>query len=133
LCPKAYPTIPIAARVRRRGLAWAAIYEIVGINRAATTLEERKSFKKLIRRTIPHLNNAPRYYLNSHNSRSCHSAAGFCDKCYLRLRRRLSKTLRQIDEGRDTKKDIAALSQRFDVAQWLLNSDEEPEELGGEK
>ncbi|MHB8499711.1 MAG: hypothetical protein ACYDCG_18285 [Candidatus Acidiferrales bacterium] len=119
-CPKPDPTIPIAARLRRSGMPWARIYEAVGIDHATTTLEERKSFKAIIRRTIPHLDDAPRYHLNGHNSHSCHSAAGFCDKCYLRLRRRLSKELRKMYAGRDAKKEIAALSQRFDLAQWLL-------------
>jgi hypothetical protein len=44
----------------------------------------------------------------------------------------LSKTLRQMDEGRDTKKDIAALGQRFDLTQWLLNGDDEDSGISGD-
>jgi hypothetical protein len=124
-CPKPDPIPVIAARLRRRGMPWALIYEAIGIDHATTTLEERKSFKALIRRTIPHLDDVPRHHLNGHNSHSCHSAGGYCVKCYLRLRRRLSKELRKMHAGRDTRKEIAALSQRFDLAQWLLNGDDE--------
>ena len=137
-CPKPDPTIAIAARLRQGGVAWEDIYRIIGVDYAATTLEERKRFKHLIRRTIPRLDKAPRYHLNSDSrddvadwhkvrvrSHTSHYAGGLCDKCYRRVRRRLSKILGQMDEGRDTKKAIAALSQRFDVAQWLLNREDD--------
>lgn len=143
-CPKPDSTILIAARLKRGRVAWEDIYRIIGVDYAATTLKERKSFKKLICRTIPRLDKAPRYHLNSDSherdevperrkvrvrSHTSHYAGGFCDKCYRRVRRRLSKIRRQMDEGRDIKKDIAALSQRYDVAQWLLNSDEDGQNL----
>jgi hypothetical protein len=122
-CPKPDPTIAIAARLRLRRFAWAEIYKIVGIDRAATTRIERKHFEQHVRWRLAHLDEPGRIGNQKHER--CHLAGGFCDKCYARLSRRLSETLRTMHEGRDAKEETAGLTRKFDVARFLLNGGDE--------
>jgi hypothetical protein len=92
-CPKSNPTVGIAARLRIRGMTWAQIYEITDVK--ATTRAERKRFENAVHWRLAHLD-APRRK-PSHR----YGAGGFCDRCYLRLRRELAKTIRGMHEGRD--------------------------------
>ena len=114
-CPKPDPTVAIASRLRTRGLSWADIYAITGTT--ATTRAERKSFENSVRWRLAHHDTPVRK--PSHR----YGAGGLCDRCYLRLRRELAKTLRKMHEGRHADEETAALTQRFDVAQWLLGAD----------
>jgi len=123
-CPKTNPTIGIAARLRKRGLTWAEIYEITDVK--STTPAERKRFENAVHWRLAHLD-APRRK-PSHR----YGAGGFCDRCYLRLRRELTKTIREMHEGRDAVIESAALTQRFDLAQWLLNGDDENFGINGD-
>jgi hypothetical protein len=115
-CPKPDPTVPIAARLLRRGSSWAEIYEITGAE--FTTRAERKRFVNAVHWKLAHLDAPTR--TPSHR----YGAGGFCDRCYLRLRRELAKAIRKMHEGRDAAEETAALTQRFDVAQWLLHGDD---------
>jgi hypothetical protein len=128
-CPKTDPTIAIAARLRRRGSPWAEIYEIIGVDRAATTRAERKPFEYMVRYKLARLDNPPRgrthdTTANPLVSHNYHSAAGLCDKCCARLRRRLSKFKRKMHAGHDAKELTDALTRQFDVAQVLLNGND---------
>ncbi len=125
-CPKPDPTVAIAARLRRRRSRWAEIYELIGIDRATSTRAERKSFENSVRRNLAHSDTPVRK--PSHR----YGAGGFCDLCYMRLRRELVKTLRKMHEGRNADEETAALSQRFDVAQWLLGADDEDFAIGSD-
>jgi hypothetical protein len=129
-CPKPDPSIAIAARLRRGGVSWADIYRILGADAAASTLAERKSFKALVKRKMRDLHNEPRQQLRDFHSKNCHTAGGFCDKCQNRYRRRLRKEYANVVEGKELSEErvVAALSQRYDVAQWLLNNDEGSED-----
>jgi hypothetical protein len=115
MCPKPDPTIGIAARLRRRGLAWPEIYEITGTSTLSPL--ERKQFEKAVYYRLTHSDVAPRK--PSHR----YGAGGLCDKCYLRMRRKLSKAIKEMHEGRDAEAETSALTQRFDVAQWLLGDE----------
>jgi hypothetical protein len=114
-CTKPDPTIAIAARLRRRGSSWAEIYEITGA--IATTRAERKRFEGAVCWKLVHLDAPTRE--RSHR----YGAGGFCDRCYLRLRRELAGTLRKMHENRNADEETAALTRRFDLAQWLLGGD----------
>ncbi len=116
-CPKTDPTIAIAARLRRRGMTWTEVYETVGV--VAATRAERNRFEGAVRWKLAHLDTPER------KPSYRYGAGGFCDRCYLRLRRELAKTIRKMHEGRDAVAESAALTQRFDLAQWLLNRDDE--------
>ncbi|MBZ5723024.1 MAG: hypothetical protein LAO03_22010 [Acidobacteriia bacterium] len=122
-CHKPNPTVAIAARLRRRGSTWAEIYEITAATFA--TRAERKRFESAVRWKLAHLDIPTRK--PSHR----YGAGGFCDRCYLRLRRELAKALRKMQEGRDTAEEIAALSLRFSAAQRLLNGDDADFAIGG--
>lgn len=116
-CPKPDPTVEIAARLRGRGMSWPEIYQIT--EATATTRVDRKRFEGAVRWKLAHLGAANRK--PSHR----YGAGGFCDRCYLRLRRELANAIRKMHEGRDAAAESAALTQRFDLAQWLLNEDDE--------
>ena len=71
------------------------------------------------------LDDVPRQ-LRSFRSKNYHAADGLCDKCQNRVRRRLKMEMAKVRERElDTERVVAALSQRYDVAQWLLNRDDE--------
>jgi hypothetical protein len=123
-CPKPDPTVGIAARLRSRGMAWTAIYEVIGVS--APTPTERKRFYRAVQWKLAHLD-APKLKPSYR-----YGAGGFCDRCYLRLRRELAKAIRKMHEGRDAMGETAALTQRFDLAQWLLNGDDENLGNGGD-
>jgi hypothetical protein len=112
-CAKADSTVMIAARLRRRGATWAEIYEITGA--PARTLAERKLFGNAVRRKLSQLDVPART-----KSLNRYGAGGLCARCYLRLRRELAKTLRDMHQGRNADEEILSLTRRFDVAQWLL-------------
>jgi len=114
-CPKSEPAVAIAARLRRRGSSWAEIYEIIAPG--ATSRAERKRFENAVRWKLAHLD-AP-----ARKASQRYGAGGFCDRCYSRLRRELAKALCKMHEGRNTIEETAALTQRFDMAQWLLGSE----------
>jgi hypothetical protein len=114
-CPKPDMTVAIAARLRRRGSTWAEIYEITG--KVATTRAERKRFGQAVRWRLAHLDTPARE--RSHR----YGAGGLCDLCYLRLRRELAKAIGKMHENRDAVAETAALTQRFDLAQWLLGGE----------
>lgn len=116
-CQKPDPTVAIAARLRARGFTWADIYAITGV--LATTRAERKCFENSVRWKLAHPDTRVRK--PSHR----YGAGGLCDRCYLRLKRELAKRLRKMHEGRDSDEETAALTRRFDVAQWLLGGDDE--------
>lgn len=127
-CKPADPTVTIAARLRRRGSTWAEIYEIIGVDRAATTRAERRPFEYMVRHKLARLDNPPRgrthdTTANPLLSHNYHYAAGLCDKCYARHRRRLSNTLRKMHKGRNPAGETAALTKRFDLAQMLLGGE----------
>jgi len=125
-CPKPDPTIAICARLRRQGLSWARIYDAIGADYARSTLADRKYFKAAVKRKMADLDSG-RLQLYSYRARGrdFHAAGGLCDTCRGRNRRRLLKELAQIcSQPEEKEKAIRGLSQRFDVAQWLLNSDE---------
>jgi hypothetical protein len=111
-CQKPDPTVAIAARLRRRGSTWTEIYEVTAFN--ATNHAERNRFENAVRWKLAHPE-AP-----TRNPSHRYGAGGFCDRCYMRLRRELVKALRKMHEGRDAAAETAALTQRFDLAQWLL-------------
>jgi hypothetical protein len=113
-CPKPDPTIPIAARLRRRGSTWAEIYDITAI--PAATRAERKRFQRSVRRKLAHLDAPARKPSQSYG------AGGFCDRCYARLRREFATTLRKMHAGRDAAAETVALTREYDLAQWLLGS-----------
>jgi hypothetical protein len=116
-CQKPDPTIAIAARLRRRGATWADVYEIVGVDFARNTRAEQRKFWNAVRWEIAHLQVAAAK--PSHR----YGAGGLCDRCYLRIRRELAKAIRTLHSGRDASEETAALTRKFDVAQWLLNGE----------
>ena len=116
-CRPADPTIPIAARLRSRGSSWLEVYEILGAT--AMTRAERKRFESAVRWKLAHMSAPTRK--PSHR----YGAGGLCDRCYLRIRKELSNVLREMHRGRDAAEETAALTRRFDVAQWLLSGDDE--------
>lgn len=130
-CPKPDPTIAICARMRKAGLEWSQIYEMIDADYERSTLPERKHFKALVKRKMVELAQPPRplpkEQLADYRSKHYHAAGGFCDKCRNRYKRRLAKELTKLhaNRERDTEKMVAALSQRFDAAQWLLNGPDE--------
>jgi len=118
-CRKQDPTITIAARLRRRGMPWRDIYEVVGLDRSRSIipLSEQERFENSVRWRMKHFDvpekkPSPRY-----------AVGGFCDNCYMRLRKELLKTVRAFHAGRDAAEETAALTRKFDMAQWLLNGD----------
>ena len=114
-CAKPDPTVTIAARLRGRGSTWREIYEITGA--VASTRAERKRFENAVRWKLAHLDAPTRP--RSHR----YGAGGLCDLCYRRFRRELVKEFAKMHEGRDAAAETAALTQRFDLAQWLLGSE----------
>lgn len=132
-CPKTDPTIAIAARLRRRGSTWAEIYEIIGVDRAATTRAERKLFEYPVRRKLALLDDPPRgrswdTTASPLRGHTYHYGGGICDKCYRRIRRRLSKILRKRHEGHNPAELATfkeALTLKHSAAQRLLNGGEE--------
>lgn len=110
----------IAARLRRRGLSWSEVYELVGMK--AKSHAAQKNFRGIVNRKAAHFDDPtpePSYR---------YGAGGFCDRCYLRIRRELASTIRKMHAGRDAAEEAAALTRRFDVARWLLGSEESWEE-----
>jgi len=114
-CQKPDRTVTIAAKLRGRGMPWKEVYEVIGLNRGAMSLPERKRFEHAVRWKLAHPEIRDRK--PSHR----YGAGGLCDLCYARIRRELTRTLRKMHEGRDATGETAALTRRFDVAQWLLS------------
>jgi hypothetical protein len=125
-CQKPDPTVAIAARLRRRGATWAEVYEVTGVEVEGSTRAEQQKFWNAVRWKLAHLD-VPEPNL-SHR----YGAGGFCDRCYLRIRRELAKSIRKLHEGRDAAEETAALTRRFDVAQWLLNGEDADFAIGGD-
>jgi hypothetical protein len=122
-CPKPDPTVTIAARLRRGGMSWSEVYETVGV--LAATRAERKKFEQAVRWKLAHLETPKRKHWPGYG------AGGLCMNCYLRRRRELAKelgvharTIGQRLEERDAAAETAALTQRHDLAQWLLGGEE---------
>jgi len=121
-CPTPDPTVAIAARLRLRRFAWAEVYKIVGIDRAAMPRIERKHFEKHVRWRLAHLDKPAR--IGDQKNKRYHLAGGVCDKCYARTLHRLSAILRKMHEGRDPAAETATLTRKLDAAQFLLNGGE---------
>jgi hypothetical protein len=56
-----------------------------------------------------------------------YGAGGFCSRCLCRITTRMRTCFRQIDAGRNTAEEIAALTRKFDAAQMLFGSGEDSE------
>jgi hypothetical protein len=128
-CPKPDPTMAICARMRIAGLEWEQIYCMIGGDYEHSTLEERKHFKALVKRKMRELaaptQPLPKEQLAKYRSKHHFAAGGLCDKCRDRNRRRVLRELAKLQSSpEETRKAIAGLSRRYDVAQWLLNSEE---------
>lgn len=107
----------IAARLRRRGLSWPAIFSDVG---PRMTARERWNLRVSVRHHLMHPD-VPEQESSVH----MYGGGGFCQKCRLSLRRQLLRIIGKIHEGRDAAQETVALTRRFDVAQSLLNGDDE--------
>jgi hypothetical protein len=59
--------------------------------------------------------------LSCHKKRVAYTAGGLCDSCAQRIGARLRLRFRRLTVGHDTERDVAALTNRFDAAQRLLN------------
>jgi hypothetical protein len=117
-CQKPDPTVAIAARLRRRGMAWPEICEVVGLRRASMTRAERVQFDGAVRWKLSHLS------VPEQKPSHRYGAGGFCDRCYARLRRELANRIRALHEGRNAEKETKGLTRKFDVAQMLLCGDD---------
>lgn len=118
-CQKPDPTVAIAARLRRKGQGWSEIYELVGLDHDSMSRDKRKQFEVAVRRKMTQPNVPER------KPSARYGAGGMCDCCYARARRAISAEVRKMHQGRDTKTEIADLSRRFDLAQFLLGNGDE--------
>lgn len=106
-------TLSKAGELRRQGMKWDAIFEVVGLNLDRTSKAERKKFQQLVWWRMAHPPQRETWQRSGHG--------GFCWRCYQRIRKELLGIVRKMDEGRDPERDTAALTRRFDVARQLLN------------
>jgi len=111
------PTVAIAARLRRRGLTWKEIYEIVGTK--AANRVQRQRFENAVRWKLEHLNSRER------KPSFRYGAGGFCDRCYVRILNAMRRRYRKLTAGRDFTADLEAFTEaltlKFNHAQRLLN------------
>jgi hypothetical protein len=59
--------------------------------------------------------------LSCHKKRVEYAAGGLCGRCAMRISQRMRQRFRRLTAGHDTERDVAALTNRFDAAQRLLN------------
>ena len=59
--------------------------------------------------------------VSCHRKKVPYGAGGLCDRCQQRALYRMRTYFRQIDAGRDTAGEIAALTRKLDTAQMLFN------------
>jgi hypothetical protein len=121
-----------AAQLRRNGVKWDAIYVAIGKNRAEMSHTERFNFEQAVRyrmRSIAaHLDVPPpevHLHVPSRETSQLSGPGGLCRRCYQRERKELLRNIRKMNEGRDPERDTAALTRRFDIAQWLLSGGDE--------
>jgi hypothetical protein len=115
------PTVSIAARLRRRGMTWAEVYEITA--HKASTRRERKRFEGAVRWKLEHLDVPEREPSN------CYGAGGLCNACYARIGQRMRNRYRKAMQGRNIPAEINAfrdvLCLRYNAAQQLFNGGDE--------
>lgn len=117
-CPTGRPdsTPAIAARLRRRGLSWSAIFMDIG--RPKMTGKERRNFRNAVEHHLKHPD-APDREPSAH----LYGGGGFCAQCQIQMRRELLRIIREMHKGRDAEEETAALTRRSDVALGLLSGD----------
>lgn len=86
--------------------------------------------RRELRRILPslvHLQRAWKAEFMEYGCLSCHkkrveyTAGGLCARCAMRISQRMRQRFRRLTAGHDTERDVAALTNRFDAAQRLLN------------
>jgi hypothetical protein len=118
-CPPPDARVPIAARMRKRGMSWQDVYALAAPE--ATTSAERTRFNLAVRWKVERLNRSERKPKLSE-----YGAGGFCRKCYAALSKETRELIRasRALQGRNTPEETIALTLREDSAALLLSCNE---------
>lgn len=103
--------------------------ELLVLDAQCPDVATRQELLRLFLRLV-HVRRARKAIFLRHGCGNCHrkkiqyGAGGLCNRCAGREYKRIKAELQKMHHGRNAAEETAALTQRFDVAQWLLNGDD---------